>query len=193
MGLSADDDAYIRANFVPLDELCDAQGVDPAETRRLVAAGRLPHPSYVLDAGTEMVPRDYFDLAEAAGGVEHLREMFLQRYRAAAGPGSTPAEEEWEAYLTGAYGVCLNRVSPETIVHKEMLVKRTEALLSSPFPQESEWRKELRESVDDLDRLERPFAQYDRERFGEPTSRDRCITAARERYPDVFATAATRQ
>jgi len=82
----------------------------------LEAAGRLPHPSYVLDAGTEMVPRDYFDLAEAAGGVEHLREMFLQRYRAAAGPGSTPAEEEWEAYLTGAYGVCLNRVSPETIV-----------------------------------------------------------------------------
>jgi hypothetical protein len=35
--------------------------------------------------------------------------------------------------------------------------------------------------VDALDALEKPFALFDRERFG-PVSRDRCVTAVRERF-----------
>ena len=35
--------------------------------------------------------------------------------------------------------------------------------------------------MDALDALEKPFASFDRKRFG-PVSRDRCITAVRERF-----------
>jgi len=40
--------------------------------------------------------------------------------------------------------------------------------------------------VDALDALERPFARWDRDRFGAPSSRDRLITATRERYANLW-------
>jgi hypothetical protein len=42
-----------------------------------------------------------------------------------------------------------------------------------------------RGAVDALDAIEQPFPHYDRHRFGGPTSRDRLITATRERHPDL--------
>jgi Family of unknown function (DUF6058) len=42
-------------------------------------------------------------------------------------------------------------------------------------------RRELTAAVDALDAVERPFALFDRERFG-PVSRDRCVTTVRERF-----------
>jgi hypothetical protein len=36
--------------------------------------------------------------------------------------------------------------------------------------------------VDALDALEKPFARFDRARFDGPVSRDRCVTAVRERF-----------
>jgi hypothetical protein len=41
--------------------------------RSWIDDGLLPRPSYVLDDGTEMFPRDYFRLADEAGGIEPLR------------------------------------------------------------------------------------------------------------------------
>jgi Family of unknown function (DUF6058) len=41
----------------------------------------------------------------------------------------------------------------------------------------------LRTAVDELDALLRPFAPYDRIRFGGPVSRDRYVTALRARFP----------
>jgi len=38
-----------------------------------------------------------------------------------------------------------------------------------------------------LDALERPFAAYDRERFGGLSSRDRLINATRGHFPKVWA------
>ena len=188
--LTPADVEYIRAGFIPLDELCRDRGYEPAQVHSHIDAGRLPRPSYVLDDGTEMVPHDYFDLAEEAGGTERLREEFMRRYSIAASREQValePPEAEWEAYLSGEYGVCLRAVTPETIVRKSALVAELDTLLSEPRPEDTGWAARLQSRVGELDELEREFApSYDRIRFGGPSSRDRLITAARERYPDLF-------
>jgi hypothetical protein len=174
------DVAYIRANYLTLEQACTGRRETPDDVRRLIADGKLPHPSYVLPDGTEMVPADYFALADA-GQVE-----FERRFLAA---GGDPAEvdTEWRYYLSGDYGVCLKKQTPENIVKKEQLVTLIDRLLSDPQPNDSGWREQLRASVDELDALERPFApEYDRARWG-ASSRDRCVTGPRERFPEVFA------
>lgn len=189
--LTQEDVEYIRAKFVPLDELCVANGQSPDRVRALIAGGKLPAASYVLEDGTEMVPPEYFDLVDEAGGEGPLRGLFARRFLAAGG-NDDEIGAEWEGYLSGAYGVCLKRVTPENIVRKSALVTEIEGLLAAPRPEDQEWRARLGSAVDELDELERPFApHYDRARWG-PSSRDRCITAARERYPDVFSASATR-
>jgi hypothetical protein len=182
---------YIRENFVPLDELCAARGQSADRVRALIAGGSLPAASYVLEDGKEMVPAEYFELVDEAGGEGALRGLFARRYLAAAGDGDEVGSE-WEGYLSGAYGVCLKHVTPENVARKSALVTQIEGLLAAPQPEDADWRASLRASVDELDELERPFApDYDRARWG-PSSRDRCITAARERYPEVFSAAAAR-
>jgi hypothetical protein len=182
---------YIRENFVPLDELCAARGQFSDRVRAMIAGGKLPAASYVLEDGTEMMPAEYFELVEEAGGEGGLRGLFARRYLAAAGD-EDEVGSEWEGYLSGAYGVCLKHVTPENIARKSALVIEIEGLLAAPRPEDADWRAGLQASVDELDDLERPFApHYDRARWG-PSSRDRCITAARELYPEVFSAAALR-
>ena len=181
--MTAADIAYVRANYRTLEEACAERSETFDEVRKLIAEARLPQPSYVLPDGTEMVPADYFDLADAG------RQDFARRFLEAGGAPSD-LEEEWQGYLSGAYGVCLKVQSPENIVRKDQLVRAIERRLERPSPADPEWRDQLRTSVEELDLLERPFApDYDRARWG-PSSRDRCVTAPRERFPEVFARAA---
>ncbi len=187
--LSDADVGYIRSGFVELDELCRQTARDPSAVRAEIEAHRLPRPSYVLDDGTEMVPPDYFALVDEADGGDRLRERFIERYeRAVAAEPDVPAaaEEEWDAYLSGEYGVCLKQVTPESIVRKAALITRIEALLAKPDPADIDWAGRLRAAVDELDALERPFAAFDRIRFGGPSSRDRLITGTRRAYPEIF-------
>jgi Family of unknown function (DUF6058) len=179
------DVAYVYANYLSLEQASVGRPESPEDVRRLMAENKLPKPSYVLPDGTEMVPADYFLLADA--GLEEFTRRFL-------GAGGDPAavDEEWQGYLSGAYGVCLKEQTAENIARKEQLVALIEGLLDSPQPEDAGWRGQLRTSVDELDALERPFApDYDRARWG-PSSRDRCITGSRERFPDVFVEAAVR-
>ncbi|MEV6106392.1 DUF6058 family natural product biosynthesis protein [Streptomyces sp. NPDC051940] len=175
--MTAADDAYVSAQFTVLEELCATRGRDAAEVRELMLAGRLPLPAYLRSDGAEMVPVDYFALADRAGGVDALRAWFTAHW-------ADPARgaEEWEAYLSGRY-VCLVSVTPTTIQRKDQLVAAIETTLATPAPQSPEWLRDLHALVDELHVLEPSFTQYDRLRFGGPTSRDRCITAVRERYP----------
>lgn len=189
--LSEADVRYIRANFRSLEEACAGRQETPDDVRALVADGRLPRPTYVLDDGTEMVPPDYFALADAAGGADGVRGWFAGAYlRAAERLGGlareNEVEEEWEAYLSGEYGACLREVTPETIVRKDRLMTEIERLLAEPHADDASWCERLRTRVDELDTLEREFAAHDRERWG-AVSRDRLISAARERYPAAFA------
>ena len=180
--MTAADVAYVEANYLSLEEACAGRAETPDQVRALAAAGELPQPSYVLPDGTEMVPADYFAIADA--GRDAFERDFL-----ASGGSPDEVDAEWDGYLSGAYGVCLKEQTPTNIVRKEALVKAVSGLLASPEPVDSGWRSRLRTAVDELDELERPFApDYDRARWG-PSSRDRCVTAPRERYPEVFAPA----
>lgn len=62
----------------------------------------------------------------------------------------------------------------------------TTALLAPPAQAEDGWRVALRGAVVALDAIGRPFARYDRDRFGGPSSRDRLIKATRERFRDLW-------
>jgi hypothetical protein len=187
--LTADDVRYIRASYVTLAAAC-AGRCDVAEARARIRDRSWPAASYVLDEGTEMVPRDYFALIDGAGD-GGLRAAFVARYAVAmrasgALPDERHIEAEWEAFLGGVYGVCLKTVTPEAIFEKESLVRSAGALLAQPASGDPRWRGEIRAQVDRLDALLRDFAPCDRARFGGSVSRDRVVTAARSRYPDVF-------
>jgi hypothetical protein len=178
--MTAADVSYVRANYMSLEEACAGRAETPDQVRRLIEERKLPQPSYVLPDGTEMVPVDYFALVDAG------RDEFVHRFLEAGGEQSV-VDEEWEGYLSGAYGVCLREQTPENIVRKEHLVTTIDGLVAAPQPSEPDWCDRLRSAVDELDELERPFApEYDRARWG-PSSRDRCITAVRRRFPEVFA------
>ena len=182
------DETYIRSDFRELDALAASAGRDLAEVRELIAAGRLPRPTYVLDDGSEWVPPDYFSLLDEAGDADAVRALFMQRLRNAAHAdlAEEEVEEEWEGYISGEYGACLKDVTPELIVRKSALMEEIERLLEDPRPHDTEWPQLLRDAVEALDAIERPFAEYDRERFGGPVSRDRLITEPRARFPDAF-------
>jgi hypothetical protein len=113
--------AYLRSTFATLDEICAGRTETPEEIRALIAERRLPQPSYVLDDGTEFVPRDYFALADAAGGFEQLRDEYERRYRQTLNTYGLAFdrdlfERRWEQYLDGISGMCMRDVTPETII-----------------------------------------------------------------------------
>ena len=188
--LTEADLAYISANYRTLEELCEGRAESPKEVRTLIEQRKLPQPSYVLPDGTGMFPVDYFGLLDDAGGVDNLREHFAERHRAASrGQRVEGVEQDWEMYLDGTWGICLWEVAPETIVRKHVLVSSLCELLVLARPGELDWRRTLREQVDELDELERQFApDYDRsDAVDRPPTRDLIISAARQRYPEVFA------
>lgn len=131
-----------------------------------------------MDDGVEMVANDYFALLHDAGSLAAMKTCFCERYVAAGGQ-QHDEKEEWEGYLTGEYVVCLQQSTPEHIVAKANTMDEIEACLATaPLSLE-----QLHTAVDRLDGLERQFAEYDRQRFGGSVSRDRLITAIREKYP----------
>jgi len=181
--------AYLSANYRTLEELCEGRAESLAHVRALIDERKLPQPSYVLPDGTGMFPGDYFRLIDEAGGADNLREHFAERHRAASrGQRVEGVEQDWEMYLEGTWGICLRDVAPETIVRKNTLVSSLCELLVLARPGESDWRRALREQVDELDELEREFApDYDRsDSVDRPPTRDLIIAAARQRYPEVF-------
>lgn len=175
--MTSEDDAYVTAQFVPLEELCAAHGRDAAETRRLMLDKRLPLPGYLRSDGTQMVPADLFALADEAGGTDRLRAWFVAHW-------DNPAigEQEWDAYLSGRY-VCLRSVTPAAIQRKDHLTTVIKAAPSEPHAGSPEWLDWLHRLIDELDAMEPGFTGYDRLRFGGPTSRDTCIAAMRARFP----------
>jgi hypothetical protein len=166
------DIAYVEREFVPLADLCAAAGRDLAETRARIAARELPAPPY---PGLEHVPADYFDLPDA--------EAFVAVYD---GPDR---EDDLAAYLDGTYFVCLRHATTANMIRKEQLVRELRDLIAAPREGDTTWRQALRERVDALDGLERPFSpDYDRVRFERPPTRDELIDAPRRRWPEAFAT-----
>ena len=175
--MTAEDDAYVSEWYVPVEELASAASLGVDEIRRLQLANRLPLPSYIRTDGTQMVTRDLLELAEEAGGFDELPAWFAAQW-----DSPLDAVREWDNYLSGLY-VCLRSWRPEVMRRKDELVELISAELERPDPDDDQWLAHLHELVDELDALEPPFAPYDRLRFGGPVSRDRLITAPRQRYP----------
>jgi hypothetical protein len=180
---SSADLPYLESHFVRLDTLARAHGHDPVAVRRAITDRLLPGVPYVLADGTEFVAPDYFEPAHLAGSFQALPEWFARMYEQAAAryPEAGTAAEQWEEYLHGIYAVCLRVVMPASIVAKGELTDTIERLIADPAPDDDGWRRELTAAVDALDAIEKPFAPFDRERFG-ASSRDRLITAVRERF-----------
>jgi hypothetical protein len=175
--MTAEDDAYVSAWYVPLEELAAAEGADADELRRLMLCNRLPIPSYIRSDGTQMVARDLLALLREAGGADRLRAWFASRW-------DTPEQAvvEWDDYLSGKY-VCLRSVTPENMKRKNELVAAISGELAMPAPASDAWRERLHQLVDELEEIEPPFAPYDRLRFGGPVSRDTLIDDVRRQYP----------
>ena len=125
--MTAADVAYVEANYLSFEEACAGRAEALEQVRAVAAAGQLPQPSYVLPDGTEMVPADYFEIADAG------RDVFEREFLAAGG-SPDEVDAEWDGYLSGAYGVCLKEQTPANIVRKEALVKAIGGLLASPEP-----------------------------------------------------------
>jgi hypothetical protein len=167
---------YVRACFCPMDDA----------VRPLVERGVLPLATYVLPDGTPMVPADHAALLRDAGNdADAVAAQFRSRFIAAGGDARA-VDEEHAAWLSGEYGACLHATTPEAIVAKSALMTAITALLADPVAKDESWRVALRSAVDALDAIERPFARYDRERFGGPSSRNRLITATRDRFPHLW-------
>jgi hypothetical protein len=188
---TTEDIAYIEQAYETLGELCASRNLEPALMEEQIAAGRLPQPAYTLPGGRRMFPRDYFELLEAAGSAECMREHFEKRFCEAAeragldfNPEWNP-ETEWEDYLDGTYWVCLWQATPEAMIEKERLIRTIRTLDAGPDAGSASWRAQLAQAVDALDTLERPFTDYDRARW-DYTSRALYVTALRERYSEVF-------
>ena len=170
--MSPEDDRYVHAHFVEVP--------DPGSTLDRMLAGELPLPSYLLADGTPMVPPDYLDPVEWAGGPDRLHEWFLDHWPADA---LDTAQQEWVAYLSGQY-VCLRSVTPLTIRRKTALVEQVRAAVEvlERVPDDPTARGSLGEATSKLDDLELPMTGYDRLRFGGPLSRETWIDAPRERF-----------
>jgi RimJ/RimL family protein N-acetyltransferase len=170
--MSAEDDWYVRARFVEVP--------DPASTLDRMVAGELPLPSYLLGDGTPMVPADYLDPVEWAGGLDRLRAWFLDHW---PGDAQDTADEEWAAYLSGQY-VCLRSVTPRNIRRKAALVEQVKAAVAAleQEPRDATARGSLGEATSKLGDLELPMTGYDRLRFGGPLSRETWIEEPRSRF-----------
>ncbi|HEY0453891.1 DUF6058 family natural product biosynthesis protein [Actinophytocola sp.] len=187
-GFTQSDIRYVIAEYRTLGELCDGRAQSVAEVRALISAGRLPQATYVLPSGEARFPPDYFALVDEAGGVDALPGRFRSRYLAAAAASPSAeadAAEDWAGYLSGQFGVCLRSVTPESMAEKNRLIRRIEALVAVPAEADPGWHSELRTAVDTLDALERPFTDFDRQRWGD-TSRGRHIDRVRQQYPVAF-------
>jgi RimJ/RimL family protein N-acetyltransferase len=170
--MSPEDDAYVRAHFVAVQ--------DPDTTLDRMVAGELPLPSYLLADGTPMVPADYLDPVDWAGGLDRLRAWFVDHWPV---DEQDVAQQEWVAYLSGQY-VCLRSVTPLTIRRKAVLVEQVKAALAvlKQEPRDINARGSLGEATSKLDALELPMTRYDRLRFGGPLSREVWIDEPRRRF-----------
>jgi RimJ/RimL family protein N-acetyltransferase len=170
--MSPEDDWYVRARFVEVP--------DPGSTLDRMVAGELPLPSYLLADGTPMVPADYLDPVEWAGGLDRLRTWFLDHW---PGDAQDTAEEEWAAYLSGQY-VCLRSITPRNIRRKTALVEQIKAAVAAleQEPRDATARGSLGEATSKLEDLELPMTGYDRLRFGGPLSRETWVEEPRSRF-----------
>jgi hypothetical protein len=194
---------------VTLPDLAATIGLAVPEIRAWQGRGEFPQPTYVSEDGSEWYTPALARLARRSQreGTD-LRTLFYREFGAAlrelrrrdgalygvvvgqtaahAGEHQVVASEYWAGLLSGQYGACLSVPWVPEMIRKERLLARIGALTADPKPTQSRWNRSLRRAVDDLERLEMPFADWDRTRFGKPVTRDTHIDGLRRKYPRAF-------
>jgi hypothetical protein len=206
---SKKDKKYITTNFIDLDRLSTEIKVSPEDILLLESRKLFPKPTYLFGDGTRWYPPSYIALFKRARKINKtFASAFQDEIRAAltklrkerdldfsivlAGEGFGTNEDLdmvvkkiWDDFQSGEYGACLKNPACGTIIKKSLTMHSITSLISSPFPADPEWRRLLRNSVEILDKLEAPFTDFDRVRFG-TISRDVLIHDVRNKYPEVF-------
>jgi hypothetical protein len=207
--ISPEDDRYIRSRFVSLEWLARASEVSPHLLMNWQHEGLFPQPTYSTEDGKEWYSRAYVRLIRrAVARNTDLRSLFRNEYVRALDrlrqtdpieyleevtppPEAQAAKQDviemnWQGFLSGEFGVCLRVPWVPCMLRKGKLMRAIDRLMTAPQPESPMWRAALRYSVDSLDRLEMPFAEWDRIRFGKRVSRDTHIQSVRERFPQIF-------
>jgi len=185
--LSVADKTYIGRNFYRLEELCLGRPNTLEGCQAQIRGGQLPLPPYAV-AGVAMYPADLFVFPDSVGSLgDPLKREFSAQYRRTAEAygqqiSEAQIEEEYAAYLSGEYAVCLRWVTPETIFLKGLAMARIDELLGEAKPGDPQWSAALRSWVNRLDAMEREFAPCDTARFGSLPSRVRYIDNVRAKY-----------
>jgi hypothetical protein len=96
------------------------------------------------------------------------------------GEGIRLAEEEYDSFLDGTYGVCTKNATPEEIAEKAVMVRKIELLTDDGARTDlgEEARTELARAVRALDRVSAPFAPHERP----ASSRYRCVERIAAKY-----------
>jgi hypothetical protein len=195
---------------VTLPDLAATIGFAVPEIQAWQSRGEFPQPTYVSEDGSEWYTPALARLTRRCRreGTD-LRTLFYREFGAAlrelrrrdralygvvvgqtaahAGEHQVVASEYWAGLLSGQYGACLSVPWVPEMIRKERLLARIGALTADPKPTQSRWNRSLRRAVDDLERLEMPFADWDRTRFGKPVTRDTHIDRPRRKYPRAFS------
>lgn len=168
------DDTYVRTGFVPAT----------AEQLELMAAGRVPLPSYLLSDGTPMVPRDHLDPVGWAGGPDRLHDWFVGYWPA---DEQADAEQQWAAYLSGRC-VGLRHVTPLALRDEARWVARLDAGLErlARDRRDHVGRGMVGEAISRLEDLLLPRTSYDVLRFdGLPGTWQRVRQAREDLVPPL--------
>jgi hypothetical protein len=206
---SEKDKKYITTNFLNLDGFSTEIKVSPEEILSLESRKLFPKPTYLFADGTRWYPPSYVALFKRARkNNKTFASAFQDEIRAALtklrkerdhdfsivllGEGFGTNEDLdmvvkkiWDDFQSGGYGACLKNPACGTIIKKSLTMHAITSLISSPRPADPEWRRLLRDSVENLDKLEAPFTDFDRVRFGK-ISRDVLIHDVRKKYPRGF-------
>jgi Family of unknown function (DUF6058) len=89
-------------------------------------------------------------------------------------------EAEWQGYLEGTYGLCVNEPTAENIATKETMLRRIRLLTANGNKEtlRDEERVLLKEAIQTLDLILSPFAPYERAR----SSRELWLNAIVAKY-----------
>ena len=176
--MTAADVAYVEANYLSFEEACAGRAEALEQVRAVAAAGQPPQPSYVLPDGTEMVPADYFEIADAG------RDVFEREFSppAAVPTRSTPSN----GYLSGPTAPVSRSRHRRTSSGRRLSSRRS----AGSSPRRSRAIAAGAPASGRQSTSSTSWSGRSRRTTTGPAgarARDRCITAPRERFSEVFA------
>jgi len=194
---------YIEKNLIDLGTIVKETGVDTLRIVEWADASTFPDPTYRTSDGRKWYPRyvailvkrsmenntspkDEF-IHDATNVLNRPSYVYREGKVESVRFDPSDIEKMWLDFKSGLYGACLKKPDPKNILSKGEIISRIEELVNNPRQGDGSWEESLKRYVKELDKIEAPFTDYDRARFGGKVSRDLFITAVKEKYPELFS------